>query len=1098
MNDFEYLMRRRAFRIFLVSLLGFSGGALASDSGEVTLRWRNGDDLVGRILESASGQVRWEASPFAAPLEIGLEQLSGLHFSAESEAAVESAHGFRFEMKNGDRINGDFVDVQGQRLRLDSPQFTGTVSVKLDAIARIVNTGRDHLSYSGPENLTAWSSSGRDRKPTEWFTDLRGDFATHQWSGNLFRELALPEKVEVRFTAHFPQSAPNVEIGLLREPGIGPMLETWDNVLVLTHESHYVPVLALAPETRDLDLRLFWDQVTGRVRVCAASGRELAALEGVVVDRYAPDPERPNRTDPLARGFSILNRTPEMKLAVLDVRKWDGRDIPVYDPNAPRLHLRGSDPLQGVGGVRLEEGGTTLRVDGRSIPLSELEEWVLDPGTEVAAAPEAMDGEATRVTWVGGSTLSGTFAGLKSGSVTVEPPWSTEALTMPLVGVSQIHFPRSESKVVAGADHLTSPGISLRGTAILVGGEGGLVGWRVAGSEKVVPLADSADISISRGASSASRAALPELIGRAGLYLVNDEVLIGDLISIADEGVRFTSPLTGELTIPSDQVRAVDIGSSGRVLEGFGDLEWEEVEENAAEIEVEGDVVTLHDGSFGNPSLLLGDRIHFETEWTQSYGAMTLRLFAAGPDPGSASTDLIIATQGNRLFIGKLKESGAFSFSADQITIEGNRAAFEIVATRERIEVIVNGKSALTLATEPQSLSGNGIYFAMGGGWQGWNQADNEIKISGFRVERSPGSLPHRIIDKQAREHILTVPRAQREAAPTHAIVAPNGDVLRGSLVSASGNEIVFRSADETIALPRNRVATVIWLREDPDAVKELAAASPSEAAELEEAPLTTSDAIPAATPAAISEAPPTSSEAIPAATFAVTHQFVMIDGSRLRLAADQNDGRQFVGNSALLGECRFSMESVREMRSGPPAPAIELTRIVSPEYHDWAYRFAPDPVIPDGSDGDDSPLVGQAAPDFEVTMLDETVVRLEDLRGQVVVLDFWASWCGPCAKAMPDIATVLASFPDGAVTYLGINQGESPAIINDFLTKRGWETTPVALDFDMSVSRAYLAESIPYTVVIGSDGVVRWVHAGFDAKYKMALFEAIAGALQP
>lgn len=1078
MNVFEDPMRRPALRCVLVIWVGFAGGVPDAESGEATLRWRNGDELPGLILESSSGEVRWEATPFAAPLEIGLEQLSGLQFSSESDPAAESGPRFRFEMKNGDRINGDFVSVQGTSLLLESPQFTGKIQVKLDAIARVVNTGRDHLSYSGPENLTAWSSSGRDRKPTEWFTDLRGDFATHQWSGNLFRELSIPEKVEVRFTAHFPQGLPNVEIGLLREPGLGPMLETWDNVLVLTHESHYVPVLAMTPEIRNLDLRLFWDQQNGRVRVCAASGKQLAALDGVLVERYLPDPENPNRTDPLARGFSILNRTPEMKLAVLDVRKWDGREIPVYDTMAPRIHLRGRDPLDGGGSVRLKEGETRLLVSGLSIPLPELEEWVLDPVPEIAALPGQEEGAETRVTWAGGSTLSGTYTSLHPGSITVQPSWSLEAVAMPLQGVSNIYFPRSAARVAVGSDQLISAGISLRGTARLGGESGGLVGWLVAGADKIVPLADSTDLSIIRGASPASRTALPELIGRAGLYLVNDEVLIGDLIAISDKEVCFTSPLTGEIVIPSTEVRAVDIGSNGRVLEGFGDSEWEEVEKASAEIEVEGDVATLQDGSFGNPSLLLGDRIHFETEWTQSYGAMTLRLFASGPDPGSASTDLIIATQGNRLFIGKLKESGAFSFSADQITIEGNRAKFEIVASRERIEVIVNGTSALILAAEPESLSGNGIYFTMGGGWQNWNQADNEIKISGFRVERSPGSLPHRIIDKQAREHILTVPRAQRESAPTHAIVAPNGDVLRGGLVSASGNEIVFRSAEEDIVLPRNRVATIIWLREDPAATEGLSATSQSDSVD----PLVS----------------PTISNSLPAETFAVTHQFVMIDGSRLCLAADQVEGSQFVGKSALLGECRFSMESVREMRSGPPMPTVELNRIVSPEYHDWVYRFAPEPVIPDGSNGDDSPLVGKPAPDFEVSMLDETVVRLEDLLGQVVVLDFWASWSGPSAKVMPDIATVLESFPDGLITYLGINQGESPAIINEFLTKRGWETTPTALDFDMDITRDYLAENIPYTVVIGADSVVRWVHAGYDGKYKMALFEAIAAALQP
>ncbi len=86
-----------------------------------------------------------------------------------------------------------------------------------------------------------WTSSGRERKPSDWFTGVRGELSTHQWSGNLFREIALPGKVEIRFRARFPAGKPNVQIGLLRDPQNGPMLETWDNHLVLTHRTRFAP-----------------------------------------------------------------------------------------------------------------------------------------------------------------------------------------------------------------------------------------------------------------------------------------------------------------------------------------------------------------------------------------------------------------------------------------------------------------------------------------------------------------------------------------------------------------------------------------------------------------------------------------------------------------------------------------------------------------------------------------------------------------------------------------------------------------------------------------------------------------------------------------
>ncbi len=72
---------------------------------------------------------------------------------------------------------------------------------------------------------------------------------------------------------------------------------------------------------------------------------------------------------------------------------------------------------------------------------------------------------------------------------------------------------------------------------------------------------------------------------------------------------------------------------------------------------------------------------------------MTVRLFASSADAGNASTDVIIAAQGNRLFIGKLNESGAFSFSGDQIPIVNNRASVEISARPEEVEIRIMEKS---------------------------------------------------------------------------------------------------------------------------------------------------------------------------------------------------------------------------------------------------------------------------------------------------------------------------------------------------------------------------------------------------------------------
>ncbi|MEX2579258.1 MAG: TlpA disulfide reductase family protein [Verrucomicrobiales bacterium] len=1052
--------------------LGFAGAGSAEDGATGWLKWRNGDELRGAILQSDDGAIRWEAEPFAAPLEIRLDQLDGIRFSTANRLKDEPQPRFRVLLNNGDRLEGDLLAIGEGTLKMSCPPFAAPFRIRIDAIERVIQASGDHLQYSGPDDLEDWSSTGRDREPTEWFTDLRGEFATHQWSGNLFREIELPEKMELSFSARFPQGKPNLEIGLVRDAPRGPMIETWDNYLVLTYRTRFVPVLELTEETRSLDFRLFWDQSTGDLRLCEPSGKLLASLDDVTVERGERDTKRARSKDPLARGFSILNRTPELKLTSLTVREWDGVSIPLIDLSQARLHLRGREPRFRIDDVSLTEGSSSLTVGNRQVPLGDLQELIVSPTPD---SGEPLEANSTRIAWFGGSTASGDFERVGPEELVLSPSWSEEPVRVVLADAKEVRFPEVAAAAEKGTDLLTGRGFSLRGTtkAIGNGNSDSLIGWRAPGSSKATPLADGFEATINRDPHPATAGDLPGIIGRARLYLVNDEVLVGDLISIEPERVRFSSPITGRIEVATGQIRAIDIGSAGRVLTGFRDSQWEEIEDSEDEVTSTPETVNFTGGSFGNPSLLLGDRIHFDAEWKKSYGAMTLKLFAASPQANTPSTDIIIASQGNRLFIGKLKESGAFSFSGDQIPITGNSASFEIRARPEKVEVIVNGKTSLDLAVDPENVSGNGIYFKMGGGWQGWNQADNEIEISDFRIDRSPGSLPRRVIDPAARQNALSIPRTLRDSVPTHLLIAPNGDLLRGNLLAASGDSVKFASGEATLDLPRSRVSAIVWLRQ------------PAE----DEEPDTEGDEL-------IDPFDDEHYAALKHYSFKVTHQFVLMDGSRLQLAADRVDGNRFVGESSLLGTCRIPIENVRDMKRGPATPVHRLEKMDVTAYDDWEVEFTPEPDIPNGESGPASPLVGKEAPPVKLTMLDDSNFDLEDHRGTIVVLDFWATWCGPCIKAMPDVVTAVGAFPDGAVTFRAVNQAETPPIISDFLKKREWDDTPVALDFDMKVSRAYGVEGIPHTVVIGRDGKVAWVHSGYTEELKKELFEAIAKEL--
>src|SRR5690606_11447212 len=133
----------------------------------------------------------------------------------------------------------------------------------------------------------------------------------------------------------------------------------------------------------------------------------------------------------------------------------------------------------------------------------------------------------------------------------------------------------------------------------------------------------------------------------------------------------------------------------------------------------------------------------------------------------------------------------------------------------------------------------------------------------------------------------------------------------------------------------------------------------------------------------------------------------------------------RLAGESAILGKCLVSLEQIREVGRTPPLLLHEAEPMDFVAFADWRPVFTPDPAIPEAGGAPSSPLVGKDAPAFELSLLDDSTFRLAEHRGRVVVLDFWATWSGPCIKAMPEVMEVVAAFPPGAVTFLAVNQGE-------------------------------------------------------------------------
>lgn len=130
-------------------------------------------------------------------------------------------------------------------------------------------------------------------------------------------------------------------------------------------------------------------------------------------------------------------------------------------------------------------------------------------------------------------------------------------------------------------------------------------------------------------------------------------------------------------------------------------------------------------------------------------------------------------------------------------------------------------------------------------------------------------------------------------------------------------------------------------------------------------------------------------------------------------------------------------------------------------------------------------------APDFKTTMLAGEPVALDQHKGKVLILDFWATWCPPCVAALPALAELAQTYRDRGVVLLAINQAEPADTIRRFLDARQINI-PVALDPDAAIARAYFVSSIPQTVVIGPDGLVAAVFVGFGPQTKQQIEDEI------
>ena len=120
---------------------------------------------------------------------------------------------------------------------------------------------------------------------------------------------------------------------------------------------------------------------------------------------------------------------------------------------------------------------------------------------------------------------------------------------------------------------------------------------------------------------------------------------------------------------------------------------------------------------------------------------------------------------------------------------------------------------------------------------------------------------------------------------------------------------------------------------------------------------------------------------------------------------------------------------------------------------------------------------IGKSAPDFTLTKLDGTNVKLSDLKGKKVILNFWATWCGPCQQEMPDMEAFYKEHKENveilAINYTPSEKGGGVEKVSNFAKEKGI-TFPILLDKNIDVTTAYKVITIPTSYFIDTKGVIQ------------------------
>lgn len=1108
--------------------------------GESDLLWRNGQSLSGGLESAADAFFVWKSPLFQTPLKLAAAGLDRVRFSSESLKRRESP--FRVVLRDGSQLGGTPEAMDSGTLTFNSTH-AGRIVLKQDQICLLERMDGPDLVVTGPQQLllgTATNTVSQGQLPEPWYFSGGGQVVTPAFNQGLTLPARFPDKCQMEF-AMVCDTAPAFAL-TLGSPDGRCTVETWGDELVLTDEAAFASAGRVYGEKdRTVQVRLTWDRAAGRSTLYAADGKVMAEMMVSPDDRTAKPKQKakpkakgggllgavgqllgiggedaesspPAGKDPAdARGLIFLNKGGGVRITRLSIAAWNGQPLqPLTAPSGEWPLIETGETVVSGRPVSLQDGIlTSQQPDGtqKQWPLTSVRTLRWDRRPEIRHLPDL-----TNLWMADGDLIRGHLSPAPAGSIGMQTGFAGAVVPVSLTGALALELPRPEGTppvvkaakkkpapdlpdsakgllpppkgggledqetaedVVATGDQdlLAAKGMKLLGR-IHTDGPGTLPRFQPTGAvEPAEPVQDdSLVLTWYRTPAAAPRPGQAPVL----MHLRGQESLPVQLSEISRRQVRFFWQGPELHGVEAAQVEALQFPRPVLANPGFDGPGWQSL--NAAKPlgpRKENRISVAPGSGIYHPFMIQGAPFGFAMKRNSGLASIRVRLFCQAPERSNADICFMIADFGGSIYCGEEQGEGRIN-AQEEIPAQDpvNKIQFRFPAPG-KVELQVNGVTVATSNRDPKQISNRASGLVIEAASL-WGNEIGESLLSDFSCQVSSFAPPPPAYAGDARKEALLLPRLRREDPPRQVLIGYNGDLLRGEIEAMTSTHLGFRAGLETFKVPIDRVAAAVWVKPPPASPKAGGPEAPA-AQETRETKV-------------FREA----REAKEAKETGPARQWLdLTNGGRLALTIESWDAGAVSGQHPLLGRCRIPLELISSLSiSAPPVLASHAA------LSDWTLQPTVDPVLPEAGAGS-SPLTGTPAHKFKLPLLEGGNFALESQAGKVVVLDFWASWCGPCVKGLPDLVAAMGEFPADQVTFVGVNQGESAATVKRFLETRGLKFA-VAMDADQQVAGKFAVEGIPHTVVIGPDGKVAYVKTGYApgaaAEIAGAVRQAMAG----